>query len=58
MTERHAMPARREPPDQIETAIQLGCKRHDADIWRRAFYLREYVRACELTRPARPTRPP
>lgn len=37
--QRHATPARDQPPHQVEAAIQLGGERHDADVRRGALDL-------------------
>ena len=43
VAERHAVSARREPANEIETAVELGRQRHDADVGRRARDLGEHV---------------
>jgi hypothetical protein len=49
VSERNAVPARDEPPDQIECALELRRERHDPDIRCRALDFGEDVRTIEVS---------
>ena len=56
MSQRHAVAARQQPSDEIDSAIELWRERDDADIGRGAFDLAQQIGGGELSKVGRARR--